>query len=159
MNLSEGVVMGLLLEANLEIVLGRFGTPLMLRFALRGPSDFVRFSARQSMARRRNGLANAVKHWTRLFLLLWRTSSRHIQPPLSFRGTGAMLAPPRNGVNKHTYSPCEDLLGVFSFYKLCRNALPERFAGTRIRLRYHSAFWREFLTRLWFLRGGASGIR
>jgi|GEM_PF-4473026 len=30
--------------------------------------------------------------------------------------------------------------------------------GRGVRLRYHSAFWREFSTRSWFLRGGASGI-
>lgn len=96
-------------------VLSRIRTPLVLRFALRRPRDFIRLCMRQRMPRRCDGLANAVKHRPRLCLRLrWRTSSRHIQPPLRFSRNCVMLAPPRNGVNKHTYPKriCEDLPGL-----------------------------------------------
>jgi hypothetical protein len=85
-----------------------------------------------------------------------------------------MLAPRPDGVNKHNPASvghtCATLINnqPSLFRRKCAGSYPRvtcelpfslgQFAGTRFKLGYHSASWREFLTRWWFLRGGVSEI-
>src|SRR5215217_3166937 len=67
------------------IILWRFRASLVFGFTTRRSRNLIRFRARDRMAGRRAGLANAVEHRTRrlTFSFSWRTPSDHVQPPLS----------------------------------------------------------------------------